>query len=125
MRLLAFAPLLALAAAKLDLGLGLDLDLDFDLPTSSPFCPSGASTSTLWLADDSAYACAPLPGRGASKAGSTCIKASAAALQGGKDLCKGAGDCAGGQCVELGGGMRRVCWTVASEGECAQFSKSK
>lgn len=111
MRLLAFAPLLALAAADL---------------FSSPLCPPGASTSTLWLAEDSAFACAPLPGADTGSyaaAGNTCITTSAAALQGSRDLCEGSGDCVGGFCVEVGGGMRRVCWTAASAGECAQFSE--
>lgn len=122
MRLLALAPLFALASAK------LSLDLDLDSFTSKILCPSGASTSTLWLADDNAFACAPLPSLGEgsyASLGKICITAPTAELRGEKDTCEGAADCGGGVCVEAGGDMRRVCWTVSSGGECGRFSKLK
>lgn len=112
MRLLHLTPLLALAAAKLD------------LPSIKSLCPPTAPTDTLWLSDGAAYACAKLPGAGAL-AGTRCISAPAAELSGKADTCGAAADCEGGVCVEVGGGMRRVCWGVAEGGECRGFSKQE
>lgn len=119
MRLLALAPLLALAAAE------INFDIDLDLPSYNPLCPSDAPTNTLWIAEKDAYACAPLPSGGSYASPASCIKTSLASLQGNRDLCEGSGDCVGGVCVEVGGDLKRVCWTVATGGECEQFSKSQ
>ena len=107
------------------MGLGVeDLDLA-GATTPKSACSPSAATDTLWLSDDSAFACAQLRGGSGSYASSHCISAATAELSGGEDTCESAADCAGGLCVELGGGLRRVCWEVADGAECERFSKAK
>ena len=115
MRFLALTPFIALAAATFDLG------------ALKTLCSPMTATDTLWLADDSAYPCAPLSGKGAL--GVTvhhCITAPTAELKGKKDTCASAADCGDdGVCVDLGSkGMRRVCWSKASGRDCQAFSSS-
>lgn len=103
MRLLALAPLLALAAAQ----------------GTSSLCPRGAPRDTLWIDGPRAYACAA-----AGPGPAYCITASNTELSGTKDTCFSAADCGGGMCVAMEeGGLRRVCWQVAGGGACDSFAK--
>ncbi|MBE3041740.1 hypothetical protein IMZ48_04000 [Candidatus Bathyarchaeota archaeon] len=110
MRLLSLAPLVALAAAA----------------NHGSLCPPTASTRTLWRKDGAAYACAKLPSDGLLSLGSGthCITAPLAEVSGKKDTCRVSSDCDGGLCVDTGRrDTRRVCWGLATGGECREYSE--
>lgn len=113
MRLLHLTPLLALATAQGPPSV---------YSTTGPaVCPDGAPLDTLWVDGPKAYACAAL-----TPSFAYCITASHAELTGGEDTCSEVGDCKGGMCVAIQeGGLRRVCWALAEDGDCDSFGEGR